>query len=148
MATNSKREQIILHIEERLKALDWVNGTTRRLLYKNSHMDQIPNTMFPLVAVHAGMPVPVDVKRGRVCQYISNLKVRLYVYMANADSEDTDTLVSDYMDDVFRLMSADIKQGGLAINTVPSPEAFTTGSGPYATTVMTFIVRYQHENGI
>lgn len=119
MAENSKREQIILHIIEKLGEIKSIK-TVLRKMQSYSDLEQFALPQFPVAAVVGRLPVPIEKRSGRTSGGVelikSSLKTDIFVYIQ--DNVDPDSSLSNVADDVWAKLYADQVKDGLVISTI------------------------------
>lgn len=147
MATNSKREQIIVAVVDELSTVSSVTTVIRKLpTYED--LQSFALTQLPVVAVVAGLPVPVAHPVGRGFpkdMFLSDLTISLFCYFQ--DRVNPDTTLSDILDDLWAKLYEDPKKGGLAINTTLKPTASQDFWDPFYAFKLDAVIRYSHLTG-
>ena len=148
MADNSRREQIIRQVISRLNTIEDLNHVVRA---KQSHaqLKEFALTQFPVAAVQAGLPRPVEKKSNRriagVDKIISTLPVEVFVYsMTNVIDDNADMLISSLADDVWSKLYEDPTLGGLAIETLLTIAYDPEFWEPFLAFNMTMNIKYIH----
>lgn len=144
MAENSKRERIILSNIDILSNV-LIIKTIKRTLQSYSDLQRFATTQLPLIAVVGGLPVPVDHIKTRdmsVDQIISSLSIKLYVYF-NANI-DTDKIVSDLLDDIWKALYSNQSRDGLCLTTRITADQDYEYWAPYGAFGVTVIHKYKH----
>lgn len=148
MAANSKREQIVLKVVSELEELTSVKSVVRRIPTREE-LGEFALTQLPVVAVVAGLPVPMPHVVGRRPAgkdvFLSNLTVSLFVYFQ--DRTTPDSTLSTLLDDIWAKLYADEKKGGLAINTTLTPTASHDFWDPFYAFKLDAVIQYSHSKG-
>jgi len=147
MATNSKREQIILTDLELVKTVTEIK-TPIRVMPQKSELDNYAQTQFPVAAVVGRLPIPLEKKQGRtpdVDQIKSQLKVDVFVYLQINDNVDSE--ISDLADSLFGALYQDQQRGKLCIETLVKINEKTNVWAPFAAFQITAIHTYVHGIG-
>lgn len=148
MAVNSKRERIITKIAQDLNTVSALKMVQRR---KAAYEDlaQFANTQMPLAAIVGKLPSPVQKlsarSQGQVDKFISSLDMDIYVYMLA--NEDSDTLISSMVDDLWVKLYDDETKGGLTLSTEVLPDLEIGEWDPYVAFKIVCRVTYQHTTG-
>lgn len=151
MATNSKREQIILKMVSNLESIAAIQTVDRKPLTGISDLQQYATTQLPMAVVLAGLPVPEPKKseRGRSSnanKIISTLITDILVYAE--DNVTPDITVSNLADDIWVAMYADITQGfRWVLDTEVKPDANVGVWDPYVAFRMLVKITYLHDKG-
>lgn len=147
MAANSLRERIILADKALVESITAVKAT-KRLLPERAELKKLPNTNFPLAAVVGRIPMPTDHKEDREGdrdQFISKLKVDVLVYFVQR--LDSDTQISNFLDDFWKVLYTDQRRGGLVLDTKLIPTEKTNTWKPYVAFRVTIEHNYLHTTG-
>ena len=103
MATNSRREQILVAYKALLDELTSIKKVDRRQPTSPEDLSRIAGTQMPFIAMIGGVPQPQEHINSRmpggVDVMISELQVKLFVYFM--DNATADTTLSDILDDVW-----------------------------------------------
>lgn len=150
MATNSKRERILLALKVLLESLPSIKKVERRQPTSPEDLRRVAGTQMPYVAMIGGVPQPIEHKSGRtpggVDAVLSELKVNLFVYFM--DNVSADSTLSDIMDDVWALVYSDQTLGfKFVIGTTISPNADVAVWEPYVAFSMIVNITYYHTTG-
>lgn len=142
---SSKREQIVQHVVAALQNLSWVRCVTRRPYTYAEELEGFAQTQFPLVSLLAHLPKPVQERRaGAGKEFVSTLDLDCYVFALAAQTPD-ETL-SSMLDDVWRVLFADRRRGGLALDTTVLPETEAAHRPPYVGLWLRARVTYVHDH--
>lgn len=145
MAIDSKREKIILRIVEELQTVSWVEQV-KRVRPTMVELESYPGTMLPLLTVEAGLPVPIEKKSsrkpGEIQAVISNLTVKVFCYIL--ENENPDSIISNYLDDLWSKMYEDVLKGGLCIETIVKPQMDVLIMFPYTAFSINVTLTYLH----
>lgn len=148
MAANSKREQIISVVVSELQAIAALTTVERRLPSK-SDLENFAITQFPVVAVVAGLPKPVEhkVTRSPAAKdvFLSDLGIGLFCYFQ--DNVNPDTTLSSLLDDIWVALYSDPEKGGLALSTNVNPEVYQDYWDPFYAFKLDVVIKYQHDTG-
>lgn len=148
MASNSKREQILLKVMELLASLSTVN-TVVRVKQSYSDLQQFAVTQLPVLAVVGGLPIPVEKlsarRPGNVDTIVSKLLVYVYVYgMAN---EAVDSVISDIADDVWAKLYSNQTMDGLCLGMTLKVEEEPQYWHPFYAFQVVCELHYHHDTG-
>jgi len=148
MAANSKREQIISIVTTELESIAAVKHVERRLPSK-ADLENFAITQFPVIAVVAGLPKPVEHKVTRHPAakdvFISKLTIGLFCYFQ--DNVNPDTTLSSLLDDIWVALFSDPGKGGLAQSTDINPEVHQDYWDPFYAFKLDVVIKYQHDTG-
>lgn len=150
MSENSIRELLVLKVIEELETITWVK-MVKRVRPTMVELENYPTTMLPLIVVEAGLPVPVEKKSSRrpggIDIIMSNLTIKIFCYML--ENTNPDSLVSNYLDDIWKKMYVDVLKGNLSIETNVKPHPETLVFSPYTAFSVDVEITYVHDtNGI
>lgn len=144
---SSKRERIILADLAIVQSIQEIK-TVQRTMPSYKDLSSFATTQLPVVAVVGRFPVPENkfsTRTGQVDQCISKLKVDIYCYLiANTDS---DSELSNIMDEFWRILYLNPTRDNLVINTVLEPKENNEYWAPYIAFQITCIHKYQHDPG-
>lgn len=149
MASNSKREQLLLKVKALLEGINAISFVDRKPLQGISDLQAYPQTQLPLAVVLGGMPVPDEKfsdRTRKLDKVASTLGVNVIVYAL--DNVTPDTTISTLADDVWATLYQDITLGfkwvlGLRI----VPEADIAVWDPYVAFSMRVNITYLHDKG-
>ena len=151
MADNSKRERIIVYVVDKLETLATIK-TVKRTKQSYGELEDFAGPQLPVAAVVGRMPTESSSgykthtsQRSCVDIIISDLAVDVFVYAQEAETPDT--LISNLADDLWALLYADQKMGGLVIATKLALEEDTAYWHPYLAFKITVNVQYKHDTG-
>lgn len=151
MAANSKRERIIVKVKTLLETLGTINTVVRRK-QTYSELDDFALTQLPVAAVVGRMPktpssgITTHIsRRTSVDVVISELRVDVFVYAQ--DKETPDTTISNLADDLWALLYADQKLGGLVIELRLELEENAEYWEPFLAFKITVVTKYKHDTG-
>jgi hypothetical protein len=116
-------------------------------------LDNFAATQLPLVAITAELPDPTPkdnaMNQGHPQQFISSMKISLYVYVL--DNETPDTTVGNYADEIWRVLFSDPTFGSgrnaLTLGIRVNPEVTVGYFDPYVVFCVNCTVRYVHTTG-
>ena len=147
MASNSKREQLLVKVKEVLEGLDSIAYVDRKPLQGISELQTYPNTQIPLAAVLGDMPVPDEKYSGRTRKLDvvrSTLNINIVVYIM--DNETPDTTISTIADDIWVALYNDLTLGfDWVISMRLIPDVNTAVWTPYAAFSIVCQVEYLHD---
>ena len=151
MAINSKREQIIRAVVVQLESIPKI-VVIKRQRPNLEALGSVPQTMLPMMAVTAGLPVPVShisrqVGHNKADLFLSELSVEIVTYDMLYDDEKYDERVSEMADDIWVKLWADQTWSGLAEGTSVDPEADVAVWSPYLAFKMICKITYKHTTG-
>jgi hypothetical protein len=145
MASNSKREGILRHLERALRGLSWVRTVVREQPGAPEDLEKYGQTQFPVVAVLGKLPTPRKERQaGRGKEFVSSLDALLVVYAL--ESKAPDELVSSMADDLWTALFADRSCGGLALDLTVLPEFEKQAYSPYLAFSLIARVTYAHDH--
>lgn len=147
MATDSKREQIILADLELVRSVTTLKSTLR-VQPQKSELDNFAQTQFPVAAVVGRLPKPLEKRPGRSMdqdQFISELKVDIFTYLQV--NQDVDAQISDLADDLWNALYQDQSRGNLCIELTIDIDENTNVWAPFAAFKITAIHKYVHGVG-
>jgi len=147
MAANSKRERIVQQVVTELEAVSSVTTVIRKLpTYED--LGKFALTQLPVVAVVAGLPVPIPhpATRGTGKDiFLSELALSLYCYFQ--DNVNPDSTLSTLLDDLWAKLYTDQEKAGLALGTVLKPTAHQDYWHPFYAFRLDAIITYTHGIG-
>jgi len=146
MATNSKREQILVRVQDILLGIISITTVRRVPFNEVSQLDNSDGEM-PVAVVMGKLPQPEEKFSARARELdkaISLLPVEVLVYAY--DNETPDSTISTLLDDIWAEFYSDITLGlswvhGLTI----MPELDTMIAAPYVIFKVTIEVKYEHD---
>jgi len=150
VASNSRREQVLLKVIEILGDLDSIKQVTRVQPNTVDDIRRYSSGQMPLVAVIGGVPQPTEHRSGRgpggVDNILSELTVDLFVYFM--DNVNPDSTLSSLLDDIWAKIYSDQTLGfkwciGLRIN----PKVQIAAFPPYCAFSLSTIINYYHTTG-
>ena len=151
MASDSKRERLIVSVVQALKGLADVKEI-RRQRPDLDQLKELPNTLLPLLAVTAGLPVPDRHWNERqptrtADMFKSDLLVEAVLYDLLYEDSEYDSRVSSLADDMWVILHADQTWGKLAVQTTVDPDAEVAVWDPYLAFKMKLTITYIHGIG-
>lgn len=145
MAENSKRELIILRIIEELESVIWVKQV-KRVRPTMAELMNYAGTALPLITVEAKLPVPIEKKSSRrpgiLDVFLSKLPVEIFCYIL--ENENPDSIISNYLDDLWVKMYEDVLKDGLCLTTIVTPQVETLSLAPYTAFGIEVTLTYLH----
>lgn len=146
MATNSKREQILVRVQETLAKIPSIT-TIRRVPFNEVNQLDSASTEMPVAVVMGQLPQPEEKFSNRtkkLDKVISTLPIDILVYAE--DNDTPDSTISILLDDIWAEFYNDISLGfdwvhGLVI----TPELDTMIAAPYVIFKVTIAVKYEHD---
>lgn len=151
MAPNSRRERIIVYVVDQLETLASINTVVRRMP-SLSELEDFALPQLPVAAVIGRMPTPATAgiathisRRTSVDIIVSELVIDVLVYAQDLGTPDT--TVSDLADDLWALLYADQRMGGLVVETRLELEEETLYWHPYVAFRLSVRVKYKHDTG-
>lgn len=145
MATNSKREQIIVANKTLVESISSISTVTRTL-QDYSDLQEYASTQFPVCAVVGRLPKFDEKLSRRTCvvdKVKAELKIDFYVYIhANVNP---DTQVSTIADDLFAKLYTDQTRGNLVTKTLVKLEENLNYWSPFVAFKGTVIHEYYHD---
>jgi hypothetical protein len=149
MATNSKREQILVYHTKYLIGKVKSISHVVRVMPDYAGLQNFAVTQFPLAAVVGRLPIPKEKKSSRdgsgVDLILSLLSIDNYIYLQ--ERENPDTVMSNIMDDVWTKCYSDVTYGGLVISTILKVNKEPEYWEPFVAFKLTSEVVYQHTTG-
>lgn len=147
MASNSKREQIILKLKEEIESIPSITTVERKRPTYESLLDDYAITQFPVVAMICGVPKPNAHYTGRVPKdcFVSEMNVSLYCYYQ--DNVNPDTTLSSLLDDLWSKIYTDPTKGQLVLDTTIKPEPSYDFWNPFYAFRMDVVMNYYHTIG-
>lgn len=153
MAINSAREKIIKYWVDKFKSGSDNRTrsfkTVKRLTPDIDDLENYSASQLPLLAIVAGLPVPVPTKSGRQLParrvFLSNLEIDFVVYAM--DNKTPDSTLSDLADDLWVTLYGDPTSGDLGLELEVSPEPIVGVWEPYVVFKMTCDIKYKHTIG-
>ena len=147
--TVTTREKIVEYILDTLGSLQNITHVERRLP-SYERLQEFAETQFPVVAVVAGLPVPVEKisprgGKGVIDLVISQMDVELFVYLM--DNENADASISDLLSSIWAALLTDESQGDLVLGTKLLPERASEYFQPYVAFKVTVSMKYVHNKG-
>lgn len=152
MATNSKREQILLAVSSRLEALSWQKAV-RRSRPSFDSLKSIPNTLFPFISLTASLPSGQPAKRdnqnayAKYTKFISTLRIELVVFDFIYSNDNYDSLISNRADDLWASIYSEPSFGDLLLSCLIEPEMVIGIWDPYMAFKLTIVGTYHHGIG-
>ena len=149
MASNSIREQILVELEDILNNIDTVGSVKRKVISTVHELKGIPSTLFPVICMTAGLPVPkgggyVTLREtGESSKVRSILSVNLRTY--GLDKLEPDTAISSLAEDVYDGLYADPTVGGLAESVTVKLQRETLLLEPFYRFDMIIDIEYIHD---
>lgn len=148
MASNSKREQIILAVKSEVEEISAINTVVRKLpTYEDLKNFALPQ--LPVTVIVAGLPDPVPHERTRGGDlkdvFLSNLTISLFTYFQ--DHVNPDTTLSSLLDDLWAKLYADQQKGGLVLNTTIVPKVSQDYWDPFYAFKLDLVLQYSHSKG-
>jgi len=154
MATNSKREQILVAVVNNIEDIPAIS-VVKRMRPAFADLENVAHTEIPLVAVVGKLPAPVQKRSGRqtgiIDKFLSDLEVELYCYAL--ENVEPDTKVSDLSDDLWSKLYSDptlitdAYPKGLALWLNIRPEVQVGFWDPYIVFKMICTYQYVHDTG-
>lgn len=148
MATNSKREQIIVYMKTLLEELTSIK-TVVRVKQSYSNLEQFAETQFSVAAIVAGLPEPDEKMSarspGNVDLVISRLGIQIVVY--GREKVNPDTLVSNLADDIWAKLYSDQRFGGLTLGLTVVFDSDPQFWEPYVAFQINCSIKYKHDKG-
>ncbi len=145
MAKNSKREQLLEGLKNLLETIPWVKKVKRSRPTMDA-FENIPSTQIPFILLEGKLPVPIEKKtnrrQGGVDTFVSELGADLYVFMLSP--KDPDTVISEYVDDLWKLLYANPLLKKIAIGISLFPIAQPARFPPYAVIKIIVTLTYAH----
>ena len=147
MATNSRREQILLAFKVILEGLPSIKKVARKQPTSPEDLKLIAGTQMPFLSMIGGVPQPKPHVSGRkpggADVVISELPVKLFVYFM--DNVDGDSTLSDIMDDVWSTVWNDQTLGFRFVHGITiAPNADPVVWEPYVAFSMVATITYNH----
>ena len=148
MATNSKREQIIVYHKIQLEALSWAN-TVSRSVPKYDELKNFSSVQFPVIAIGSELPIPNEKWSSRTKPGMdkswSDMKINNYIYLhAN---EYPDTLLSNRADDMWTKLWSMDNYGGLIKDLSVQFDPMIVYLAPYLEFKIISTITYEHTTG-
>jgi len=148
MASNSRREQILVRMEAKLNELSSLKAVDRKPLTGMKELSSIPVTKIPLAIVLGKLPVPAPKESGRgpgsnsdINKSVLGIDILVYIQ----DAKTPDTTISNIADDVWAKLFEDVQQGfKWVIATKVLPDANIAVWNPYAAFKMGAEITYLH----
>ena len=150
MATNSRREQILVALKALLETLPSIKKVDRRQPTSPEDLRRVAGTQMPMIAMIGGVPQPKEHKSGRgpggVDVVISDMDVALFTYFqANVDADET---LSDIMDDVWAMVYSNQTLGFEFVGGMTlAPNTSVAVWEPFVAFSMVVKVNYFHTTG-
>jgi hypothetical protein len=147
MATNSKREQILVAVEGKLRTIPSI-VLVKRTRPEFAELENASSTQLPMIAIVAGLPEPVQKKTGRGSgghpsdYYRSILTVEVFCY--DNGGTDPDSRISDLADDIWANLMGMGNLNNLIHNIEMTPDMAVGYWDPYITFKMTTKITYIH----
>jgi hypothetical protein len=147
MALNSTREQVINNVVTTLEGVESLSCVSRKRMTDLDELQSVPTTQLPYISVTGGLPEPIQKQSGRrfgnVEAVKSVLAVEIVCYaLAPVDS---DTVLSDLLDDVWAALYTDQTRGGIALGTELTPQVEPVFIQPYILFRVVCNVTYLHD---
>lgn len=148
MAANSKREQLLVKVVEKLGTIDSITTVSRKGFSDFHELQNYANMQLPVAVVLGGLPQPNEKFSGRTVKLDrsqSKLEVDIIVYAL--DNETPDTTVSTLADDIWATIYADMSLGLTSVVVIDLriiPEAEVLVFDPYLAFRMTLSITYLH----
>lgn len=147
MSTNSKRENILSTVETALHDLEWVRAIKRQKLTL-AQLKEFATTQLPLIGMLGDLPDPRENKRSRGVSdaFISDMSISLVCY--GLDNETPDTKISNYLDDLWRILFAiNYPRACKVISVDVRPSVQPAIWSPYFAFAIKYVVTYAHDKG-
>lgn len=148
MADNSKREQILLRLKNKIESLVSIKTVKRIQPSDISELQQYSAQQLPLLAMIGGVPIPVKHQRGRdnkLDVFLSELPVEIYIYFMNR--VDPDSQLSSLLDDLWRCLFEDQLLDGLVNQMFILPKVEVAAWDPYVAFSVDLKYTYKHTIG-
>lgn len=149
MASNSRREQILVAVVSALDGISAINHVQRHQPEDPTFKDFTEQQM-PVIAVIGGVTQPKYQKSGRgkgqVDLIISDLPLELFIYYHN--NVDPDTQLSSLLDDIWAALFTDITLGlSFVQDLVIYPKKSVLRQSPYHAFALDCSIEYNHTKG-
>jgi len=150
MAADSEREKNILALIARLESLSWIGGANhiKRTRPTLSELKNYPDTLLPMIVVEAKLPVIDEHRPARATTkkdlFLSSLTVDIFTYFI--ENENQDSLISNYLDDLWNLIYTDQSNNGNCFETqlTPNKDDSILLMQPYTAFRISIILKYKH----
>lgn len=147
MAANSKRERILVALEQRILTVPSFKAV-KRTRPEFSELKDVPTTQMPFIALVGGLPQPRQKKSGRRAGattsdfFYSNLSIDLYCYAIGGKYPDT--TISDLADDLWNIVMTSDTLSGLITEITMKPEMASGYFSPYISFKLSSVLGYYH----
>lgn len=147
MATNSRREQILLAFKIILESMASIKKVERRQPTSPADLKRVAGTQMPFLSMIGGVPQPKEHRSGRKSGsadiVISELSVNLYIYFM--DNDNADSTLSDILDDVWTGVWKNQTLGFKFVHKISvSPNTEVAVWDPYVAFSMVVKITYNH----
>lgn len=148
MAANSKREQLLVKVAQKLGTISAIETVSRKGFSDFHELENYANTQLPVAVVLGGLPQPSEKFSGRtrkLDQSQSKLSVDIIVYAL--DNDTPDTTVSTLADDIWSTLYADMTLGLTSVTVLDIriiPETEVLVFAPYVAFKITLVITYLH----
>lgn len=150
MASNSRREQVLLAVISLLEDISSISSVKRVQPNSVDDIRRYSSSQMPLAVVIGGIPQPKEHRsgrgRGQVDLFISTMKVEVFVYFM--DNTNPDSTISSLLDDLWAALYTDQTLGLQFCNgLVVDPKVTTAAWTPYGAFSVNIMVEYFHTIG-
>lgn len=147
------REQVITKVKTTLEGVGSIVKVVRRVpsYERLVELKEQPQTVFPLAAIEAGLPVP-DEKlsaryQGKIDLVVSALDIKINCYLIDNDEDTADTSLGSLLSTVWAALLSDPTFDDYVLETVLRPNADIEFWHPFVAFQIVVKVKYTHTTG-